>query len=93
MWCLPVKGANTRIIRQIVGISEVFDQNGNSVSKNTNSCQICSIGYKVIFWRNMKNMGLCLCIFRDTNLKLVAIKAPVKSVSYYGGISHGLVQA
>ena len=31
------------MISQIVGISELYDQNGDRVSKNVKSCHICSM--------------------------------------------------
>ena len=35
-----------KIISQIVGISETFDQNGDRVAKNDKSCHICIMGIK-----------------------------------------------
>ena len=50
---------NEKIISQIVGISEVCNQNGDRVSQNENNCDICSIRLTMGFIQlSMKNMRL-----------------------------------
>ena len=67
---------NEKIIGQIVGISEVYDQNGERVLKNHNCCHISSIRLKVLLAKYEKIWDLSMNVPLYIYSWFVSLKLP-----------------